>query len=220
MISIHNNMRSLGYATDDAQHTRIPGVWRKLHQLYDLHALDERENSYAFHDLPDPLDPDDAHQIPEFELPEEEFGELMWQRRYRRPGSEPSSSPPFYPIEEDKALYQPGLGLLRELPEGAKPYRAGSTSVATPTPKGNRNTRASRAATKAKGKKGGQAKNIKAQSAVSESAGEDEEVDGDEDEDQDEEESAESQVETAPSTRRTNRSGGRAKPAPKRTRKR
>lgn len=213
-------MRSLGFATDDAQHTRIPGVWRKLHQLYDLDALDDRENAYAFHEEPDPLDPEDAHRLPEFELPEDEFGELMWQQRYRRTNSQqPSSSPPYYSIEEEKALYQPGLGLLRELPEGAKPYRAGS-AAATPTPKAGKNTRASRAATKAKGTKGAQAKNAKAQSAVSESAGEDDEGEPEDEEDEEEEESAESQVETAPSTRRTNRSGGRAKPAPKRTRKR
>jgi MRG-binding protein len=217
MISIHNNMRSLGFATDDAQHTRIPGVWRKLHQLYDLQALDERENSYAFHDLPEPLEREDANKMPEFELPEEEFGELIWQRKFRGPDSASSSSPPHYSIEEEKALYYPGLGLLRGLPKDAKSHRGDSASAATPTPKASKNTRASRAATKAKGNKGAQSKSNR---AISESAGEDEDVDGDEHEDEEEEGTAESEVEHAPSTRRTNRSGGRAKPTPKRTRKR
>ena len=216
IISIHNNMRSHGFATEE--HTRIPGVWRKLHQLYDLRALDERENAYALHDLPDPLDPDDADNLPEFELPEEDFGELMWRRRYRSPGSDASSSPPYFPIEEDKALYQPGFGLLHDLPGGAKAQRPSSVPPATATPKPAKSTRASRAAAKSgKGTKATPAaKNAKAQSAVSESADEDE----DEDDEEEGDDSAESEVETAPSTRRTKRSGARARPAPKRTRKR
>lgn len=212
-------MRSHGFATDDAPHTRIPGVWRKLDQLFDLRALDEREVAYAFQDHPDPLDPEEAHNIPEFELPEEDFGQLMWDRRFHGPDSDVSSSPPFMSVEEDKALYQPGIGLLRDLPEGSRSQKAESVSGATPTPKNAKGTRASRAASKSgKAAKPGQStRSSKAQPAASESAEEEE----DEEEDEEEEETAESEADTAPSTRRTNRSGGgRAKPAPKRTRKR
>jgi hypothetical protein len=74
MISIHNDMRSHGFATEDAPHTRIPGIWKKLNQLYELDALDERENQYAFSEDPDPSDRDDAANMPHFELPEDEFG--------------------------------------------------------------------------------------------------------------------------------------------------
>ncbi|KAF2279176.1 CT20-domain-containing protein [Westerdykella ornata] len=214
MICIHNNMRSLGFATEDAQHTRIPGVWRKLSQLYDLHALDEREVAYAFQDSPDPLDPDEAYNIPDFELPEDEFGELMWHRRFHGPGSAVSSSPPFIPIEEDKALYHPGIGLLRDLPEGAKSQRAESNSATIATPKSTRNKKTTKAAAAKTGKVTRSGR--KAQPAQSESAEEEEE----EGEEEEEEEIAESEAETAPSTRRTNRSGARAKPVPKRTRKR
>ena len=31
----------------DVPHTRMPGIWRKLGELYDLDALDEREHAYA-----------------------------------------------------------------------------------------------------------------------------------------------------------------------------
>ncbi|KAF2742113.1 CT20-domain-containing protein [Sporormia fimetaria CBS 119925] len=221
IISIHNNMRSLGYATDEASHTRIPGVWRKLGQLYDLHALDERENTYAFSDQPDPLDPEEAYEIPDFELPEDDFGELMWHQRFRSPGSESASSPPLIPVEDEKALYHPGFGLLHDLPEETKLERQRTASIAsttTPAPKSTKSTRASRTATKAAGKgaKAAQAAKAKAQAAVSDS----EEERADEDEDEDDEDAAESEVETAPTTRRTNRSSTRAKAAPKRTRKR
>ena len=220
MISIYNNMRSHGYVDDNAPHTRIRGLWRKLDTLYDLHALDERENAYAFHDQPEPTDPDEAFGIPEFELPEEEYGELMWQRRFHGPDSEASSSPPFIPAEEDRALYQPNIGLLRDLPGGPRSQKAESVSGATPTPRTGKNTRASRAAAKSgKGAKAvSNAKNSKTRSAVSESA--EEEDEDDEEESEEDEESAESEADTAPSTRRSNRSAKQAKPAPKRTRKR
>ncbi|KAF2265921.1 CT20-domain-containing protein [Lojkania enalia] len=215
MISIHSNLRSHGFVTEDTPHTRIPGIWRKLHSLYDLRALDDRENAYTFHDLPDPVDPRESARIPEFALPEDEFGELMWQKRFHGPESEVSSSPPLMPTD-DKALYQPGFGLLQDLPNGPSSQNAESVSGAPPTPKNTKTTRSSRTTTKgARAAKAGQAaKSSKTQSAVSssgESAGEDED---------DEESSSESEEETAPSTRRTNRGGGRNRPAPKRTRKR
>jgi MRG-binding protein len=216
MISIHNDMRSHGFVTEHAEHTRVSGVWNKLNQLYDLRALDDRENAYAFDDHPDPFNPEEAYSIPEFELPEEDFGELIWLRRFREPNSEASSSPPFIPIEEDKALYRPGSGLLRDLPEGSKSQKAESASGATPTPKPAKSTRATRAAATKSGKgvKAGQnAKGAKAQSAVSESTNEDDE----EEEEDEDEESAESEEETAPTTRRTNRSNTqKKKPEPAR----
>jgi MRG-binding protein len=212
-------MRSLGYAPEDAQHTRIPGLWRKISQWYDLNALDERENSYAFRDYGDPLDADDWDDIPRFTLPEEDYGHLIFPRRVRERGSGGSSSPPFIPVEEDNALYQPGIGLLSDLPDRAKSWRAGSASTTRTNSKTTKSTRAEKTTAKnAKGAKSGPAAvNAKAQSAVSDSAEEDDEEEGDEEEDED---SSESEAEPAPSTRRTNRSGGRAKPAPKRTRKR
>ncbi|KAI4694107.1 uncharacterized protein J4E84_002687 [Alternaria hordeiaustralica] len=214
MISIHTDMRSHGFASDDAPHTRIPGVWKKLSQLYDLDALDTRENEFAFSEDPDPLDPDDANNMPEFELPEDEYGKLMWLQRFHRESSATGSSPPMTPIQKYKELYAPGIGLLKDLPDGVHSQKAESVTEATPVPKNAKNTRTGKAAKGGKGTKAGAtaAKNSKAQSTVSESAEEEDE------DDDDEESSAESEEDSAPTTRRTNRA--KPKPAPKRTRKR
>lgn len=232
MISIHADMRSHGFATDDAPHTRIPGIWRKLHQLYDLRALDDRENSYAFSEDADPNDPEDAKKIPQFELPEDDYGELIWQQRFPRsdsPTASAPSSPPLIPVEDEKALYHPGIGLLKGLPDGIlsqeveKAADAASASASTPATKNTKTTRASRAAAKSSkpASKGQAAKSTRAQAVVSDSVEEEEEDEEEEDEEESESESSsESEEETAPSTRRTNRSAARAKPAPKRTRKR
>jgi MRG-binding protein len=213
MISIHNEMRSHGFATDDAPHTRIPGVWKKLSTLYDLDTLDAREDEFAFSEDADPLDPEEAASLPEFELPENDFGDLMWQRRFHRDASSAASSPPMVPMDEYKNLYAPGIGLLKDLPDSVRSQKAESVAEATPTPKNPKGTRASKAKSGKNTKAGANAaKNSKAQSTVSESAEE-------EDQDDDgEESSVESEEDSAPTTRRTNRA--RQKPAPKRTRKR
>jgi MRG-binding protein len=214
MISIHNDMRSHGFATEDAPHTRIPGIWKKLNQLYELDALDERENQYAFSEDPDPIDRDDAATMPHFELPEDEFGELMWQKRFHREDSAAASSPASMPIEDEKALYHPGVGLLKDRPGSARSQKAETPAEATPTPKNPKTTRASRANAKtAKSTKGGAnaSRTSKAQSTES--------AEDEEEEDDEEESTAESEEDSAPTTRRTNR--GRTRPTPaKRTRKR
>lgn len=42
MIAISEYMKSQGYAPANEEHTRIPGIWKKLNSLYNLPALDER----------------------------------------------------------------------------------------------------------------------------------------------------------------------------------
>lgn len=41
MIAISEYMKSQGYAPASEEHTRIPGIWKKLDSLYNLSALDE-----------------------------------------------------------------------------------------------------------------------------------------------------------------------------------
>lgn len=222
MISIHNDMRSHGFATEDAPHTRIPGIWKKLNQLYELEALDERENQYAFSDEPDPVDRVDAAEIPDFELPEDDFGEMMWQKRFHREDSAAASSPAAMSVEDDKTMFHPGVGLLKERPGYASSQKAETPAEATPTPKNTKTTRSSRATAKgAKSAKGAAkpSRASKAQSTVSESA--EEEEDQEEEGDEEEESTAESEEDSAPTTRRTNRGRTRQQaPATKRTRKR
>lgn len=45
MLAIAEYMKSQGYAPADEEHTRIPGIWKKLGSLYNLPALDERVQS-------------------------------------------------------------------------------------------------------------------------------------------------------------------------------
>lgn len=45
MIAIHAYLVGHGYADNNDEHTRIPGIWSKLDELYDLRALDEREDA-------------------------------------------------------------------------------------------------------------------------------------------------------------------------------
>ncbi|KAL5410420.1 hypothetical protein PMIN03_005439 [Paraphaeosphaeria minitans] len=218
IISIHADLRSHGFAADDAPHTRIPAIWSKVASLYDLRALDEREDAYTFSDDPDPLDPDEAPAIPDFELPEDEFGDMIWERRFHGSDSEASSSPPMLATDDEKLLYVPDMGLLKDQPDGILSQLTESAAEATSTSKRGKSTRATKGATKsAKAGRGQAVQNAKAQSAVSDSAAEEEDEDEDEDED---ESSSESEEDTAPSTRRTNRNKGKAQPAPKRTRKR
>lgn len=215
MISIHNDMTSHGFATERVPHTRIPGIWKKLDQLYDLETLDAREDEFALNAAAER----EADGSPEFELPEDEFGELMWQSRFRHPGSSEASSPPMMPMEDEKALYVPGMGLLNDLPDGVHSHREESVAESTPPPK--KSTRASRSSQKSgKGAKAGAtAKNSKAQSTVSDSEEEEDEENEDDDEDESSSESGDDEEDSAPTTRRTNR----AKPKPaatRRTRKR
>lgn len=42
MVAISQNLRNHGYTTPRDDHTRIPYIWEKLGNLYNLAALDER----------------------------------------------------------------------------------------------------------------------------------------------------------------------------------
>ncbi|KFY15834.1 hypothetical protein V492_01727 [Pseudogymnoascus sp. VKM F-4246] len=85
MIALSEYLRNHGYKAD--VHTRIPGIWEKLGQLYNLELIDERENSLDFAD-----DETGEEKFLEFSLPEDEFGEMMWTRG--QVSSEALSSPP------------------------------------------------------------------------------------------------------------------------------
>jgi MRG-binding protein len=95
MLAIFESFRSNGFGSGKKtppNHVRIPGIWAKLNELYDLETLDERENAHAgfisstsspnssSESTPEPptefalpTDPDD---------PEVDFGALLWARRF------------------------------------------------------------------------------------------------------------------------------------------
>ncbi|KAF8448294.1 chromatin modification-related protein EAF7-domain-containing protein, partial [Terfezia claveryi] len=67
MLSITQLMRNHGVFDT---HTSPPGIWAKLHTLYNLEGLDERE------DMPDDEGDGVSSGYTDFRLPEEEFGEM------------------------------------------------------------------------------------------------------------------------------------------------
>lgn len=97
-------MKSQGYAPASEEHTRIPGIWKKLGSLYNLPALDERVSCTGFSTnislvliLRNRLQEDsiitegDASEDSEycpFELPHHEFGDLMFAKRLAAERSE------------------------------------------------------------------------------------------------------------------------------------
>lgn len=198
MVSIALDLHSHGYATPSSEHTRIPGIWSKLEQLYDLEILDERENVNTLAAYTDPLDPDgEGEETPGFELPETEFGDLMWSRRFLPSDAERSSSPEMPELQFSKNDPAPvSLGRSSVMSDADKD----ETVVQSSPPARGRGRPRGRPPKAGRGTPVGRAS--KAQSAVSESA-EDEEEDEDDDEDEEDEESEDE----APTRGRGNRRG-------------
>ncbi|KAJ5166979.1 uncharacterized protein N7482_005760 [Penicillium canariense] len=85
MLAIADYLKSQGYAPSSAEHMRIPGIWKKLATLYNLEALDERENA-VFTDVNED-DDEPSEMYWSFELPYDEYGDLMFERRLATEGS-------------------------------------------------------------------------------------------------------------------------------------
>ncbi|QQK47091.1 CT20 family protein [Penicillium digitatum] len=79
MLAISDYLKSQGYAPSTAEHMRIPGIWKKLGSLYNLEALDEREDSVITDINED--DEGSSEMYCTFELPYDEYGEMMFERR-------------------------------------------------------------------------------------------------------------------------------------------
>nr|POE61044.1 chromatin modification-related protein eaf7 [Quercus suber] len=96
LLALHEYLLSNGFIQPRNEHTKLRGIWEKLATLYDLEALDQREDARQLSDLSidgnedDEEDEDDdiyslaANKIhkEEFQLPDEDFGELKWQQRF------------------------------------------------------------------------------------------------------------------------------------------
>ncbi|OQE41241.1 hypothetical protein PENCOP_c005G01688 [Penicillium coprophilum] len=79
MLAISDYLKSQGYAPSTAEHMRIPGIWKKLGSLYNLEALDEREDSVITDINED--DEGSSEMYCTFELPYDEYGDMMFERR-------------------------------------------------------------------------------------------------------------------------------------------
>ncbi|KAJ5793818.1 hypothetical protein N7457_000417 [Penicillium paradoxum] len=85
MLAISDYLKSQGYAPSTAEHMRIPGIWKKLGSLYNLEALDEREDSLIADVTED--DEGSSEMYCPFELPYDEYGDMMFERRLAMEGS-------------------------------------------------------------------------------------------------------------------------------------
>ncbi|KAI8628264.1 CT20-domain-containing protein [Xylariaceae sp. FL1651] len=78
MIAISEHLRNHGFDPDIETHTRIPGIWAKLREFYDMDMIDERDSSFDYvRSLGGDEAPEEIYK--DFELPANQFHDLMWQ---------------------------------------------------------------------------------------------------------------------------------------------
>ncbi|KAK4156220.1 hypothetical protein C8A00DRAFT_41280 [Chaetomidium leptoderma] len=86
ILAISEHLRNHGFDPDTWPHTRVPGIWAKLGEFYNLEAVDERENN---------MDPPDEEGQPrryhDFNLPWDEYGELILEKARADPSEAPTS---------------------------------------------------------------------------------------------------------------------------------
>ncbi len=92
MIAISENLRSQRFMSPADEHMRPAGIWKKLGDLYNLEALDQREDGFGYSAT------SDAKQelFVDFDLPEEDYWDMMFARRLAPAGT---SSPPALPFQ-------------------------------------------------------------------------------------------------------------------------
>ncbi|KAI0132764.1 chromatin modification-related protein EAF7-domain-containing protein [Xylariales sp. AK1849] len=242
MIAISEHLRNHGINPDVETHTRIPGIWAKLRNLYSLDAIDERDN---YMDEEDPITMMDRYN--DFELPvhDRAFWDIIFPRRIADPSGRATSPPEWDPDHSLKAggpSSESGVGGGRKRKRGGTSAAEDSSvagSVArtrgstvedteedtplhsSPPNKSARGTRSQkRAAAKAKAESTEPEANDEEEESEEEKEEEEEEEDEEEEkeeeeEEADEDEEVESEVEeaTTKSTRGSVR--GKPKPAPK-----
>ncbi|GAB1731644.1 hypothetical protein NU195Hw_g4130t1 [Hortaea werneckii] len=221
LLALHNFLLANNYIHKANAHTQPHGIWKKLQDLYDLEALDEREDARQLSDLSlnesgeddeDEEEEDDdiyseaANKIhkEDFDLPsDDEFAELKWRQRF------PSDTK-----AEDSECELPELNMADEPPIRFTP----SFSVEPEAASSSRSAkgRTGGAATKGKAKAPAPTNTRRsarqAESVASEQDGESEE-EGNEEESEDEEEDEEGGSEASAPAARSSRSA-RARPRP------
>lgn len=238
MIAISEHLRNHGFDPDVETHTRIPHIWAKLRLFYNMDAIDERDSAFDYyapgsgnHDGAAAEEEPPENKYKYFELPPNEFHDLMWARAAAGPGEEsapPSDAGADTPIEKPAA----GTRKRKRGTRGGGDAAADAASVAgsattktrastvddtdqeTPipsSPAGRTTARGARSQRRAVAK----AKAVSTEPEVEE-GGEDEEEeaedhDDDNGEEDSDEESEKEEPETVPATRSGRGGGGRGR---------
>ncbi|KAI8960057.1 CT20-domain-containing protein [Daldinia sp. FL1419] len=244
MISISEHLRNHGFDPDVETHTRIPCIWDKLRLFYNMDAIDERDNSFDYvKGEGEGQDEEPAEQkYNYFDLPADEFHDLMWARAAAGPGEESG------PSDVDTEVHEKHTVSGRKRKRGSTrggghetaadaASVAGSTTTKTrrsstiddtdqetpfpSSPAGRPTARGARSQKRAAAK----AKAESVEPDVEEEGEEDDEEGEDESEEDDEEEESEKEEDAAPATRsgrggaatrgRAARGRGRGKPGRK-----
>jgi len=135
MLAIRDYMITQGVINTDQEHTKLPGIWTKLGSLYNLPILDDREDS-IMNDVPaDDVDGAIIELYSPFNLPEEEYGDLMFAKRINENGSESPERDPSTVRESTVAdTDEPGSSPA----PGRRGGAAASRTTRTPKTRGRR----------------------------------------------------------------------------------
>ena len=197
VLAISEHLRNHGFDPDVWPHTRIPGIWAKLAEYYNLEAIDERENNM------DPLDEEgQPRRYLDFDLPWGEYGEMILERAQADPSEAPSSPPqwdPNAPVGDTKKRKRGAGEASSRTRSSTVEDTENETPAASPTRKTGRGARN----TKRTASRGRKVKESSSSSSEEESA--EEEESGDEDEEEEEEETG------TPASSRPGRGGARGR---------
>ncbi|KAI0014238.1 chromatin modification-related protein EAF7-domain-containing protein [Xylariaceae sp. FL0662B] len=127
MIAISEHLRNHGFDPDVETHTRIPSIWKQLSKFYNMEAINERDNAFDY------VKGQDQDELPErkyndFDLPPDDFHDLMWSRAMAEPGEEATSPAE---METDAPTSSvAGTGVSRKRKRGATTNAADTSSIA------------------------------------------------------------------------------------------
>lgn len=88
MLAISEHLRSHGYDPEVYTHLRIPGIWKRLSEFFNMPVIDERENNMDYAE-----DPNYDARFKPFDLPWQDYGEAIMQRAVADPSEAPTSPP-------------------------------------------------------------------------------------------------------------------------------
>ena len=147
MLSISNHLTTHGHTHPAlAPHMRIPGIWTKLGQLYDLKTLDEREDAFPLSPISGeapPTDPFTEEPFTEFTLPYSEYGPRMLERAVAKNDQEAQTKPK--KAKQNKSVRGRRQSTLEQSTGGEDLEEGEASSAAEPAVrKRRRKTRASK----------------------------------------------------------------------------